>query len=157
MDEPLTQSAALYACLYAKEFAAQALLRLRPELRVQAFAVLDGTPPLRQVCSYNSQARAIGVVSGMTQVEIETFPSVRVLPRSKAEEAAARSALLDCAGTFSPRVEDQSGDSAFLCVIDIAGTGRLLGTPRVLAGKMLGCARALSIAAPAQRRHFFSY
>jgi protein ImuB len=145
MDEPLTNP--LFACLYAKEFPAQALLRLRPELRAQPCAVIDGTPPLRQVCSFNSQARAIGVTPGMTQVEIETFPSVRILPRSKEEEAAARSALLDCAGTFSPRVEDQSGEGAFLCVIDIAGTERLLGSPRVLAEMLTGRAKALGIAA----------
>src|ERR1035441_6271892 len=115
----------LYACLYAQEFPAQALLRLRPELRAKAVVVMEGEPPLQSVCSLNAQARRLGIARGMTRVEVETFASVTVLPRSTAEEAATRAALLECAGTFSPRIEDlcaRSNRSEFLCVIDIAGT-----------------------------------
>ena len=36
----------LYACIAVHEFPAQAMLRLRPELRAEPCAVLDGTPPL---------------------------------------------------------------------------------------------------------------
>ena len=78
----------LYACLYVKEFAAQSLLRLRPELQEKPCAVMEGEPPLQQVCSMNTKARRLGVLTGMTQVEIETFPLVVVLPRSLQEEAA---------------------------------------------------------------------
>ena len=42
-------SAAMVACLYAREFPAQALLRLRPELQRKAVAVMDGEPP-RSLC-----------------------------------------------------------------------------------------------------------
>jgi protein ImuB len=136
MDQPLT-NAALYACLYAKNFCAQALLRLRPELRSHACAVMDGEPPSRQACSLNLQAHSLGVMPGMTQAELETFSNVTVLPRAKTQETAARSALLDCAGAFSPRIEDQSRDDVFLCVIDIAGTGRLFGSPQALATALL--------------------
>ena len=75
---PMTSHAELYASVYAKEFPAQALLRLRPELREKAFAVLMGEPPLQTVCSMNSKARALGVVRGMTRVELDTFSSVVV-------------------------------------------------------------------------------
>ena len=143
----MTQPAELYACLYAAEFPAQALLRLRPKLRSQPCVVMDGEPPLQYVCSLNAKARALGVVSGMTQVEIETFAAVTVLPRSLKEEAATKAVLLDCAGTFSPRVGDESDDKAFVCVIDIAGTGMLLGPPETLARKLLKRVQTLGIAA----------
>jgi protein ImuB len=146
MDQSLT-NAALYACLYAQDFCAQALLRLRPELRSRACAVMDGEPPLRQVCSLNLQARSLGVVPGITQTELETFSGVTVLRRAKAEEEATRSALLNCAGTFSPRIEDQSRDDVFLCVIDIAGTGRLFGPPLALAKTLLERVRTFGFSA----------
>jgi hypothetical protein len=39
---PMRKMAELYACLYAKEFPAQALLRLRPDIGTQACVVLEG-------------------------------------------------------------------------------------------------------------------
>src|ERR1019366_7033104 len=80
----------LYACLYAQEFPAQALLRLRPELRQKAVAVIhpsnqrlpgtpgmEGEPPLQTVCALNAQARRLGIARGMTRVEVETFASLQ--------------------------------------------------------------------------------
>jgi protein ImuB len=141
----MTKRAELYACLYAKEFPAQALLRLRPNLRDKPFLIMEGEPPLQQVCSLNRKASRLGVARGMTQVEVDTFPSVELLPRSIKEEAAANAVLLECAGKFSPRVEDRSEDYAFLCVIDIAGTEKLLGPPGVLANSLLSQIRAVGI------------
>jgi len=99
------------------------------------------------VCALNAKARAMGVARGMTRVEVETFDAVAALTRSLAEEAAARAALLECAGTFSPRVEDRSDSSAFLCAIDIAGTEKLFGPPDVLAQRLLGRVRGLGVEA----------
>jgi protein ImuB len=141
----MTGPAELYASLYAREFPAQALLRLRPELREKAFVVLAGEPPLQSVCSINSKARALGVVRGMTRIELDTFSSVVVQQRSEAEEAAVRAVLLECAGTCSPRIEDQSTGDAFLCVIDIAGMERLFATPQSLAQELSSRVRALGI------------
>ena len=137
----------LYACLYAREFPAQSLLRLRPDRRAEPLAVLKGEPPLQTVCSVNAKARALGVAHGMTRAEMDAFPALNTLPRARAEEAATRSVLLDCAGTFSPRIEDLSSDTAFLCVIDITGTSKLLGPPRQLATALLGRVRDLGITA----------
>lgn len=142
----MRQSAELYACVYAREFPAQAALRLRAQLRERPCAILDGEPPLQQVCSCNAKARRLGVAYGMTRVEVETFPSVAVLQRSRAEEAAAKAALLDCAGTISPAIEDLSRDRAFLCVIDVAGTERLHGPPQTLGRALLCRMRGLGIA-----------
>lgn len=137
----------LYACVYAREFPAQAMLRLRPEMRERTVVVMEGEPPLQLVCAMNGRARRLGITRGMTKVEIETFDSVTVLLRSLGEEVAARKALLECAGTFSPRVEDRSDSSSFLCVIDIAGTEKLLGPPHVLTQGLLRRVRAHGVVA----------
>jgi protein ImuB len=151
----MTKSAELYACLYAKEFPAQALLRLRPQLRDKACVVMDGQPPLQQVCSLTRKARSLGLVHGMTQVEAETFPAVTVLPRSTQEETVAKTALLECSGGFSPRVEEKFEDGAFLCAIDIAGTGSLFGPPESLANNLLNRVRALGVTACITVSHNF--
>jgi len=145
LPEP-TKHGELYACVYAMEFPAQAMLRLRPELRERPVVVMEGEPPMQTVCALNTKARALGVARGMTRVEIETFDGVAALARSSAEEAAARAALLECAGTFSPRVEERREGGAFLCAIDIAGTEKLFGPPDVLAQRLLGRVRALGVA-----------
>lgn len=138
---------ARYACLDVKEFSLQALLRLRPEQLHKPAAVLDGEPPFEQVCSLNGPALALGMTPGMTKLEMEMFPTAVVLQRSRAEEASARAALLDCAGTFSPRVEDQSSDRCFTCVIDVTGTETLFGSPDALGESLLKKTQALGIRA----------
>ena len=143
----MTRPGELYACIFAKEFPAQAMLRLRPELRRTPTVVMEGEPPLQFVCSRNAKAHHLGVAHGMTPVEIDTFSSVTVLSRSSMEEAAARSALLECAGAFSPRVEDCSNGYSFLCVVDIAGTESLFGPPISLAKDLLQCIQELGISA----------
>ncbi len=139
--------AELYACLYATEFPAQALLRLRPGSRGHACVVMDGDPALEMVCSLNRKARELGVEHGMTKVEVDTFAAVTVFARSCAGEDAAKQALLECAGCFSPRVEMLSAGSAFQCVIDIAGTSLLFGPPLALAHNLLARVLTLGIEA----------
>jgi protein ImuB len=157
----------LYACLYAREFPIQALLRLRPELREQPCVVMAGDVPLEQVCSLNTKARLLGMVRGMTRVEVDTFSASVALARSLREEAATRAILLECAGAFSPRLEEpkvvepnvvepnvdkrnlvaRNQDTAFICGIDIAGTRSLFGPPEVLARKLIEQVRAVGIRA----------
>jgi protein ImuB len=143
--------AALYACLHAREFPLQAMLRVRPALRQKILAVLDGEPPFEQVCSINARARALGITRGMTQAEMEVFPDAVLLRRSLAEEAVAKTALLECASRFSPRVEDRSHgesfDESFTAVIDIAGTEKLFGAPLQLGTKLRKLAGTLGIQA----------
>jgi protein ImuB len=143
----MTRAGELYACLYAREFPAQAALRLRPELRDRAVVILAGEPPLETVCSFNAKARHLGVARGMTKVELDTFSSLVVLPRSHTEETSAHAVMLECAGAFSPRVEDRSDSCSFLCVIDIAGTEKLFGSPQVLARELLRRVQALGVSA----------
>jgi protein ImuB len=68
-----------------------------------------------------------------------------VLPRSLKTEAETRDILLECAGAFSPRVEDRSENIAFLCGIDIAGTSSLFGPPEMLARGLLERIRAIGV------------
>jgi protein ImuB len=143
----MTQHSEIYACLYAKEFPAQALLRLRPELRNKPCVVMEGEPPLQEVCSLTRKARSLGIACGMTQVEVDTVSEVTVLQRSLKEETAAREVLLECAGCYSPRVEDCSPDRSFLCALDIAGTTGLFGPPETLARNLLTRVSALGLTA----------
>ena len=137
----------VFACVYVREFPAQALLRLRPDLRKEPCVVMKGEPPLQEVCALTKRARQLGIVQGMTQVEIDTFSNVTVLRQSKSEEEAAGAVLLECAGGFSPRVEDRSEEYAFLCAIDIAGTKGLFGPSEALAKNLLARIDALGITA----------
>ncbi len=145
----------LYACLLVREFPAQALLRMRPELLDRACVVMEGDPPMREVCSLNPKAQSLGIEPGMTQVEVDTFPTAMALTRSWKEELAVRAALLECTGSFSPRVEDCSEDRAFLCIADIAGTRGLFGPPEVLARSLLNRVSALRIEAGIAVSHNF--
>jgi protein ImuB len=136
----------LYAGIVVREFPAQAMLRLRPELRTEPCVVLDGTPPLETVCSLNRRAYQLGLTAGMTRVEAETFPAT-LLGRSRSEEAGARSALLACAASFTPRIEERGRGSTYLCVLDIAGTTQLFGPPAKLAASLLEQLRAVGLTA----------
>jgi protein ImuB len=137
----------LYACLYAREFPAQAMLRLRPELREKPCAVMEGEPPLEQVCSLNAKARRLGVMVGMTRVEMETFSEITLLSRSLSEEGATKMALLECAGSFTPHVEEASTEIEFACVLDIMGTEKLFGPPATLVETLRKHVQALGITA----------
>jgi protein ImuB len=143
---PMTKTTELYACLYAKEFPAQALLRLRPDLHAKPCIVMEGEPPRQYVCSLNTKGRLLGMAHGMTRVEVDTFPDALVLQRSHTENAT-KTILFECAGAFSPRVEDRSEDSTLLCAIDIAGTTNLFGPPEILARSLLQRVRSLGITA----------
>jgi protein ImuB len=139
--------AELYACIYAQELPAQALLRLRPELHDKPCVVLEGEPPVQTVCSLNTRARLLGLRRGMTKVEVETFEAVIALTRSLRTEDAVRMILLECAGCFTPRVEDRSINGVFVCVLDIVGTESLFGPPSMLAKQLRQRLRSMGITA----------
>jgi len=143
----MTAPAELYACLYAKEFPAQSLLRLRPELHSKPCVVLEGEPPSQYVCSLNTKARLTGLARGMTRVEVDTFSEPIILSRSGQTETRTRLILLECAGAFSPRIEEHRQDTALLCSIDIAGSKSLFGPPELLAQSLLQRVRSLGISA----------
>jgi protein ImuB len=137
----------LYVCVYVPEFPAQALLRLRRELTRSPVVVLDGDPPLEQVCSANRRALRLGVKHGMTSAELDCFTGLCVLRRSSVEEHGARDVLLDTAGLFTPRVEVQPMDGcAFVMTLDMAGSSRLFGATTQVVHSMMERLQALQFA-----------
>src|SRR5579872_462638 len=119
-----------FACIFVPDFPVEAIVRLQPELREQAVAVLAGNPPLEKICALNEKARSAGIEPGMTKVEAELCPILAIRARSASAETAAHAALLDCAQSFSPIVEDTAGDTV---VLDLAGLESLFGPPGKIA------------------------
>src|SRR5712692_5634860 len=113
-----------FACIFVPDFPVEALLRAEPELRSQAVAVLEGKAPLQKVFAVNETARRAGVEPGMTKLQVETCAGLVLRARSPLQEKAAHAALLDCAQSFSPRVEDSGCDTVLL---DLAGLEPLFG------------------------------
>ena len=143
----MKRPAELYACVYVREFPAQALLRLRPELKQRACVVMDGEPPFECVSSLNTNARRLGIQRGMSRTDIDGFPQAKVLSRSLKIELVTKEMLMECACTYSPRIEDCSDNSYFLCAIDITGTECLFGPPAVLARRLLQHINSLGLSA----------
>lgn len=135
-----------FLCVYVPEFAAQARLRHRSELRSEPIAILDGTPPLQTVCSTTQRARKMGISRGTTRAELDSFPGVQSLLRSQPEERSAAAALLATLWNFSPRVQVLTGHhGAHRVVVDIAGTERIFGEPAKLAQAVLRETREIGI------------
>ncbi len=114
-----------FACIFVPDFPVEALLRAEPDLRSQALAVLEGKAPVQTIFALNEKARRAGVSPGMTKLQVEACSDLKLHPRSLLQEASAHAALLDCAQSFSPRVEDLSCDSVLM---DLAGLEPLLGS-----------------------------
>jgi len=113
-----------FACIFVPDFPVEALLRAEPGLRSQALAVLEGKPPLQTIFALNEKARQAGISPGMTKLQVEACPDLMLRPRSLLQEAAAHAALLDCAPSFSPRVEDVGCD---MVLLDLDGLEALFG------------------------------
>lgn len=126
----------LYACLHAAEFPAQALLRLRSDLKSQPVAVLDGPAHDQSVCAFNLPAGQRGVVHGLGRMEVESIAGVQLLPRSRATEQAAYAVLLEAAAQFSPRIEEVHAVNACSFELDVAGCELLFGPPDQMAARM---------------------
>lgn len=114
----------MFACIYIPNFPVAAVLRAEPELRSQLIAVFEGKPPLEKILAVNEKAESIGITPGMTKAQAELCTELALRPRSAVQESAARAALLDCAQSFSPCVEDSACDTVLL---DLSGTESLFG------------------------------
>src|SRR5580692_4951705 len=114
-----------FACIYVPNFPVAAALRCEPELRTCAVGILEGKPPLETILAVNEKAAGMGIALGMTKAQAELCAELALRPRSALQESAAHAALLDCAQSFSPCVEDAACDTALL---DLAGMESLLGS-----------------------------
>jgi protein ImuB len=127
----------LYLCVHVRDFAAQTLGRLRPELRKRPVAILDGDPPLETVFALNQWARDQGIVLGMSRLQTESFDGVSLSPREKQHEDSAFLILMHCGERISPRIEvlaspEESSSGATL-ILDVSASERLFGTPEQIA------------------------
>ncbi len=136
----------VYACVWVRRFCTQAVLRVRPELRDRAIAVLEGERPSERLCCMNLAAHTFGAQMGMTRAEAE-LTGAELIPRSQPEESSARNALLDLLHRYTPRVEDASRGTHCVLVMDLEGTGRIFGTPRLIAEHVLQQARTIGLRA----------
>jgi protein ImuB len=119
-----------FLSIFVPDFPVEAVLRVEFELRSRMVAVIEGKPPLQKVFAVNENARHAGLDAGMTRLQAEAWPGLALRCRSAMQEATAHAALLDCAQSFSPRVEDTAPDTL---VLDICGSEALFGPPPKLA------------------------
>lgn len=133
-----------FACIYVPNFSVAAALRAEPELQARALAILEGNPPLEKTIAVNEKARRMGIAPGMTKAQAELCAELALRPRSALRESAAHTALLDCAQSFSPRVEDAACDTALL---DLAGLESLFGSLPEISCALHNRAAALGLAA----------
>ena len=113
-----------FACIYVPNFPVVAALRAEPELKAHALVILEGKPPLEKIIAVNENADRMGIAPGMTKAQAELCSELALRPRSPLQEFATHAALLDCAQSFSPRVEDVACDTALL---DLSGLESLFG------------------------------
>jgi protein ImuB len=139
-----------FACLFVPDFPVQAVVRLEPELREKPVAILAGASPLTKVFAVNEEARNLGVETGMTKVQVEALRGIAWRWRSVSQEATAHAALLDCAWTISPRVEDgprrEGQDLSDTVVLDLAGCERLFGSSEKIAHDLKRVAAEMGLA-----------
>ena len=122
-------------CIYATSPRRLLLAGIRSSLPCQ-LAVLSGDPPLERVFAINQPARLLGLETGMSRVQAESFPVV-VLRRDRQQEDASFAELMSCAQQFSPRIEIIASPQEETCgatlVLDVSGSERLLGNARQIA------------------------
>jgi len=114
----------MFACIFIPDFPAQAIIRCEPQLRAHPLVVLSGRAPLERVMAFNERARQLGVDVGATKSQLEAWEDLVRRARSESQETSAHAALLDCAQSFSPEIEDTSPGTALL---NLAGLAPLLG------------------------------
>ncbi len=132
----------MFACIFVPNFPVAAVFRAEPELRARAVAIFEGKLPLEKVFAVNESAIRVGIAPGMTKAQAELCSDLTLRPRSPLQESVAHAALLDCAQSFSPCVEDAAADTA---ILDLAGMESLFGTPQEIARDLLRCAADLGL------------
>jgi protein ImuB len=132
----------MFACIFVPNFPVAAVFRAEPELRARAVAIFEGKPPLEKVFAVNESAGRVGITPGMTKAQAELCSELTLRPRSPLQESLAHAALLDCAQSFSPCVEDAAVDTA---ILDLAGMESLFGSLPEIARNLLRCAAGLGL------------
>jgi protein ImuB len=134
----------MFACIYVPNFPVAAALRAEPELQACPVAIFEGKPPLEQIIAVNEKARDAGIYPGMTKAQAELCPDLALRQRSPLQESSAHAALLDCAQSFSPVVEDTAQDTLLL---DLAGLESLFGSLTKISHAIFDRAQELGVKA----------
>jgi len=132
----------MFACIFVPNFPVAAVFRAEPELRARAAAIFEGKPPLEKIFAVNENAGRAGIMPGMTKAQAELCSELTLRPRSLLQESVAHAALLDCARSFSPRVEDAAADTA---LVDLEGMESLLGSLHKIAHSLFRRAADLGL------------
>ncbi|PYQ43531.1 MAG: hypothetical protein DMG99_06410, partial [Acidobacteria bacterium] len=101
-------------------------------------------PPLEKILAVNKIALDLGITPGMTKAQAELCSELVLRPRSPLQESSTHAALLDCAQSFSPCVEDTACDTVLL---DLSGMESLLGSLAKISHAISARAAALGLAA----------
>lgn len=133
-----------FACIYVPNFPVAAALRAEPELHAHPLAILEGKPPLEKIIAVNENAKRFGIAPGMTKAQAELCSQLALRQRSPLQETSAHGALLDCAQSFSPCVEDAAADTV---VLDLAGMESLFGSLATISRAISDRSAALGLAA----------
>lgn len=114
------------ASLLVPLFPLAARVRCEPDLVGEAVALVEGNGSAARVVAATRKARRSGVVPGLTLPQARALvPGLLARGRDREAERAAQEALVETAGLFSPRVED---DGEGLVYLDI-------GLPRTEGGR----------------------
>jgi protein ImuB len=132
----------MFACIFIPDFSVQAIIRLEPELHACPVAVLAGRPPLEKVVALSEKARQSSVEVGATKSRLEAWEKLVLRPRSESQEASAHAALLDCAQSFSPEVEDTS---LGVVLLNLAGLEPLFGPLPIIVRDLAQCVSQLGL------------
>ncbi len=133
-----------FACIYVPNFPIAAALRAEPELQAHPLGILEGKPPLERVIAVNDHAKRLSITPGMTKAQAELCSELVLRTRSALQESSAHAALLDCAQSFSPCVEDAACDTVLL---DLAGMESLFGSLNKISRAIFDRAAALGLKA----------
>ncbi|HKS38084.1 MAG TPA: DNA polymerase Y family protein, partial [Verrucomicrobiae bacterium] len=113
----------MFAVLHLPQFSLQAALRHEPELWAKAVALVDPALNTPRVCDATGAARAAGVNEGLTPTQaLARCAQLQIRHRSAAQEGAATDAMLQCAYSFSPNIENTSPGTV---TIDLHGLAEL--------------------------------
>jgi protein ImuB len=138
----------LFGCIHVPDFPVQASLRAEVatgiSFQLDPIAVLDGPESLLKVFACNERARNAGIDLGMTKIQAEACPGVTLRKRIIEQEEEAQAALLECARSFSPRVESTCSGSV---IADLTGAERLLGSQQEIGQQLAARAAACGFAA----------
>jgi protein ImuB len=109
----------MFAVIYIPDFSLQAILRAAPELSSAPVGLIDERLAKGKVCQITAAARVAGVAPGQTSTQsLARCPEMIFKIRSEIQDACATDALLQCAGCFSPNIENTAPG---ICTLDLKG------------------------------------